>query len=310
MTCDVNKKEYYFNFISKAKTDKTNYSNKIEELTNDINTVKPLIIEKIKDIESLLNSSITARGEIVHELVDDEDSLYQLTMRRLRDEENPTNRQLLIMLARYCRLIKSRSNYRKMLKLCDDRANVTYSQYRDIVDKYYNQVNIALLQGFGYRYGHGLGVVSINRYKLRDDVHKVVDFAATRKAKKELLDKGLKPYDKHDAELYAKQGIPYDGVEYVKYKKGSYYYEITLSDCKIYASKSIQFYKDKKLLDKFKGMSYEELAAICNTDEEIYNLQVDTTVKLNIILIKHPEYFYKFIRNVEESKYKYRKNNR
>ena len=309
MTCDLNQKEYYFNFINRAKVDKYNYSNKVTELTENINASKSLIVENIVAIEALLGKPLSPRREITDELVDAEESLYQLTMRCLRDNDNPDDRRLLITLARYCKLIKSRTNYNKLLSLCDNRVNVTYAQYRAILETYYETVNRNLLQGFGYRYNNGLGVISINRYKLRDDVGKVVDFSATRKAKKELLDKGLKPYDKAEAKLYEEKGIPYDGVEYVKYRKGSYYYEISLSDSKIYSSRNIEFYKDKKL-GKFKGMSYEELAAICNTDEEVYNLQVDTTVKLNVILIKHPEYYYKFIRNVEESRYKYRKNNR
>lgn len=309
MTCDLNQKEYYFNFINKAKVDKYKYSTKLKELTEGINAAKQFITENIEAIETLIRHPLTPRREMIDEVVDNEDYLYQLSLRCLRDEENPDNRRLLITLARYCNLLKSRIKYNKLLELCDDRVNVTYKQYRDIVERYYDGVNKALLNGFGYRYNNGLGVISINRYKLREDINKIVDYSATRKAKQELLDKGLKPYDKAEAELYANKGIPYDGVEYVKYKRGSYYYEMTLSDCKIYSSANIQFYKDKKL-GKFKGMSYKDIAAICKTDDDIYNLQVDTTVKLNIILIKHPEYFYKFIRNVEESKYKYRKNNR
>lgn len=309
MTCDLNKKEYYFNFINKAKIDKYRYSNKIKELSENIKAAKYIIFENIEDIETLLGQQITTRREIVDEIIDNDNYLYQLAFRKLRYEDNPNNRKLLITVSRYCNLIKSKIKYNKLIKLCDLRVNVSYKDFRDIIEKYYNGVNKAILNGFGYEYNNGLGVLSINRYKLPENVDKVVDFSSTRKAKLELLEKGLKPYDKSEAELYAAKGIPYDGVEYTKYKRGSYYYEITLSNCKIYSTANIQFYKDKKL-GKFKGMSYEDIAAICKTDDDIYNLQVDTTVKLNAILIKHPEYFYKFIRNVEESKYKYRKDNR
>ena len=63
-------------------------------------------------------------------------------------------------------------------------------------------VHKALLDGHAYRFSHGIGDLMINYWKYVDGVRgKIVDWNATNKRKKEILDAGLKLYDKEEAEI-------------------------------------------------------------------------------------------------------------
>ena len=53
-------------------------------------------------------------------------------------------------------------------------------------------------------------------------------------------------------------------------------------------------------------MSYQDMAdQLCNNLDDIVNLNVDIKYKLNILLYKYPEKYLNFVRNAEQSKYKY-----
>ena len=61
----------------------------------------------------------------------------------------------------------------------------------------------------------------------------MIDFAATNKKKKELIAKGLKPYNEKEAKWCKDNHIPYDGVDYKVYKNDECWYEYCLLGCRL-----------------------------------------------------------------------------
>ena len=66
---------------------------------------------------------------------------------------------------------------------------------------------------------------------------------------------------------------------------------------KMIKDKFLQYEHTEYLANKYRGMSYKQIAdTVCNTIEDIYNLQLDIRYKLNILLYKYPEKCLNFMR--------------
>ena len=80
-----------------------------------------------------------------------------------------------------------------------------------------------------------------------------------------------------------------------KNKEGEYL--IRFKDSKMIKDKFLQYEHTEYLANKYRGMSYKQIAdTVCNTIEDIYNLQLDIRYKLNILLYKYPEKCLNFMR--------------
>ena len=105
---------------------------------------------------------------------------------------------------------------------------LTYRQYCNILRTFYYEVHKQMiLNGYGYVLEGCFGWICFNRVIINGEV-KMIDFAATNKKKKELIAKGLKPYNEKEAKWCKDNHIPYDGVDYKVYKNDECWYEYCL----------------------------------------------------------------------------------
>ena len=307
MTADIKVKEYYSEYIAKAKTDIYLYTKKLEELQatkENIDNYLEANEDKIEQLNIKYNLQFSPRKGNMNF-----DNVYHNKVTKLLNTvEDAEDRQLLIQIGRYCRCINNIAEYQDKIEKANNRSEVTYTKYRQLVELYYNRVQRCLLEGFGYKFQYGLGILSINRWKSRNPNSRV-NFNETRKAKLKLIAEGKKPYNESEAKAYAEKGLPYDGVKYTVYDDNKIYYQLELQNSNVFSDKSLKYYKEKNTTT-YRGMSYNDIANTCKSDEDVYNLKVDLMTKVQISLIKHPENFLKFVRNAEQDRYKYRKNNR
>ena len=188
----------------------------------------------------------------------------------------------------------------KFIELANKRSTILSSKYRAIINAYYAKVHKCILEGKGYKFGYGIGTYYI-KYKKFSNRHRstvtVLDYSATAARKKELLAQGIKLYDENEAAWYKFRNIPYDGVDYRVFKNKEGEYLIRFKDSKMIKDKFLQYEHTEYLANKYRGMSYKQIAdTVCNTIEDIYNLQLDIRYKLNILLYKYPEKCLNFMR--------------
>lgn len=293
MVPDIRMKEYYLRFIHNAIGDIKRYK---EDLAyyNDIKNKQVIFINNNKD-------EYKSKFKI---FIEDELIAIKRAEFLIKTEEDINNRFLLSRLCQYGNTIKRIAEYEKMIIYADKRKNIKYRDYETYVSKYYNRVHKFVLQGYGYQYNYGIGILAICRWKINSK-KRVLDYSATAKRKKELLAAGKKLYDKLEAEWYARRNIPYDGIDYRVFNKATHIYDIDIFKSKLFNYRYHKFKHTEYVNVRFKGMAYKEIADICNNLDDISNLPVDLRYKLNITLYKDPACYLLYIRNDEEDRHKH-----
>ena len=123
------------------------------------------------------------------------------------------------------------------------------------------------------------------------------------KLSKELKAKGIRLYNKEEAEWCKQNNIPYDGVDYKVYKSNDYYYEFKLIDNNRYHSVNVKFIRKDRFPKDFSGKSHEEIAKACKSVDDIYKLKADIRCKLMILLHYEPMSYLNFVRNAEQNEH-------
>lgn len=314
MLADIKLKNYYLKFIYDAKADIPNYTKQL----NEIIKIKKELIDYLTTVENelinLYNINLNKYEiEWIEKKYNPKETLYNIVIKLVTYvEESNLNRTPLIQLVKYCNILRKEHSYIKSIELAKKRSNLKLGEYREYVTKYYNKVHKCCLEGYGYRFGYGIGTYCINRWQMNtksDNFKNWIDYDATNKKKKELLDAGIKIYNKEDADFYAAKGIPYDGVDYKVYKTDGTYYEFTFIKSTIFHG-NLEYQRTEYVNKHYRGLSYTQIAdKFCKTLNDIYNLQVDIKYKLNILIYLYPNKYLNFIRNLDETKYKFRENN-
>ena len=211
------------------------------------------------------------------------------------------DRIILLQLLRYSEILKFIYICDKKIEFANTRSKITPKQYKEYLIKYYmHGVHKALLDGYAYRFSKGIGDLMINYWKYVDGVRgKIVDWAATNKRKQEIIDAGLKLYDKDEAEIYKIRGLKYDGIPYVVYKDNKEYFDIELLNCKSFSKRNIKFKHANYIPYKFRKRTPEDIANQFNSVEEIAVLDLGIRHKLIVALEKDPTIYLRYIRNVE-----------
>ena len=211
------------------------------------------------------------------------------------------DRIILLQLLRYSEVLKFIHNCDKKIELAKNRSKITPKQYKEYIKKYYMQgVHKALLDGHAYRFSHGIGDLMINYWKYVNGVRgKIVDWNATNKRKQEILDAGLKLYNKEEAEIYKIRGLKYDGIPYVVYKTNSEYYDIELVNCKSFSKANVKFKHANYIPAKFRKKTPDDIANQFSSVDEIAVQDLGIRHKLIVALEKDPTLYLKYIRNVE-----------
>lgn len=305
MLPDIKVKEFYLRYVFNAKRDIENYKEKLiniiqtkEELYNYINDKKETLKYKFNIDLDKYNFEWNLKT------YNTEETLYKDIVKIIKLIKGESE-SLLIQIIKYCFKLKEEENTNKLIKIASKREKLTLKEYKAYLNKYYMCVHKALLEGFGYDFQGGIGTYIINYYKIDNPTKKTIDYAETNKRKKEIIKRGLKPYDDREADWYKARNIPYDGVEYRVYLDKKFYYDFTFLNSKIFKKKELDYQRTEYVHAKLRGLSYKEMADLCNNIDDIVNLNVDIKYKLNILLYKYPEKYLNFVRNAEQSKYKY-----
>lgn len=300
---DIDINHYYKAFINNAKND-------IEKYQHDYNVNRDMLL-KIKD--EVKDYKTHLEHEFKLYLVDDFPNSWNNTTydanehftKIIRDKLNfasGKNRITLLQLLRYSELLKTCDDFQKRIAIAKERSNITCKQYKEYLKRYYMQgVHKALIEGFAYRFGFGVGDLLINFWKyVKETNHPQVDWAATNKRKKEILDAGLKLYNKEEAEIYKLRGLKYDGVPYVVHKTNKEFFNIELINCKAFNKKYIKFKHANYIPGKFRGKTVPELAEMFNSVSEIAVQDLGIRHKLITCLEKDSSLYLNYIRNVDQ----------
>lgn len=314
MTPDITIKDYYLQFIYNAKINLTEYNKNLKVIEDKKEKLYNYLYQYIDKIKDKFNININNYDkEWCNKTYNSSEQLYQVSIKKLSITANDNDRNLLMQIIKYCNLLRNEYKYDKLIKLANTRKNIKFSTYRKYINEYYIKVHKCVLEGMGYKFGYGVGTYIINHWKLDANrmKHKPhLDYSATNAKKKELVAKGIKLYDDKEATWYAARKIPYNAVDYRVYKETTDWYEFTFMNSRLAKSNNIEYKRTEYIVYKYRGMSYTDMAdKLCKTLDDIYNLQVDIKYKLNILLYKYPNKYLNYIRNAEQRKYKYRKDN-
>lgn len=300
MTPDVTIRDYYLKFIYNAKFDLSKYNKELTLVKKLKESVFEYLVEHQNKIKENYNIDINELNNSYNDVINRYTKIKS-------NDENIINKSLFLQVIKYCKLCLEEIKYDKLINLVNQRKDLKFRQFQNYVYKYYTQVHKCILEGMGYKYGYGIGVYCCNYWKTHTSNKLVLDFAATRKKKKELINNGIKIYDENEAAWYKARKIPYDGVDYRVYVNKSHYYEFTFIKSRISKTVPYNYNRTEYTNKKYKPMSQQDIGDVyCKTIDDIYCLQVDIKCKLNILLYKYPNKYLNFIRNADQSKYKRR----
>lgn len=308
MVPDIEIKHYYNKYLEDANNDII----KFQESYNTANKLKldarRSINNEYKFIAETLKINLNDyKKEWVLIQYNDKHELFNVVKSKIAANGTDNDNIKLLWIFKYCQLLKKCYDLYRGIELAKKRASLRFSEYRSYVDKFYRYgVHKCCLEGYAYRYGYGIGELSINRWKFDEgrNKRKLVDYRATATNKARIIAEGKTPYDKEMAEVYKLRGIKYEGVPYVVYKKSQVFYDIAIANNKYIDRQNINFEISDTMNSKLRGRSYEELAKECGTKENVLSLQCSLNAKLNIYNQVDTTAYLKYIRNVEQCKYK------
>lgn len=302
MVVEVDIKDYYKAFIDNANSDIEKYQEERETNHKLLLSTKEYISKYILYINHQFGINLKENfpNSWNEEKYCEDEHLTDIIKIGLNDAVGE-DRVIILQLLRYSELLKFIHLCDKRIELSKQRSKITPKQYKEYLRKYYMQsVHKALLNGYAYRFSHGIGDVMINYWKYVDGVRsKIVDWAATNKRKKEILEAGLKLYDKDEAEIYKIRGLKYEGIPYVVYKTNKEYYDIEIANCRAFSKANIKFKHANYIPAKFRQKTPDEIANQFNSVDEIAIQDLGIRHKLIVSLEKDPTLYLKYIRNVE-----------
>lgn len=306
---DISFDDYYRQFIYKVKCRRKVATKSHIQYCKNRNSVHDYLTNYKDKIKEALEIDIDSYVGFVDKIYDE--TLHNKVINLLKGvkTDNPA-RVYCIQLNKYCQLLQEIDKLTKEIDICNKLSKMSRLEYMNYVNTYYARVHKTILDGQGYKFDNGIGILLINRWKINEGGRKTyVDYNESYKRKQELIKKGIKLYNKVEAEWYKARHIPYDGVKYTVFRNESYYYEFTIANSMLAKKATLEYVHPETIPPKFKKMTHKQIAETCRTYSDIWKLQVDIKVKLNILLIKDPTKASNYVRNRTEEKYSYRKNN-
>ena len=213
--------------------------------------------------------------------------------------KNNTNFAIATLLS-YAELQKKLHNLEEENRKYDRMLDLSFTTYSDIVRAFYTKVHeYMVVKGYGYVFEQPLGWLCINRCKVDNLKRKRIDYAATKKRKAELIAKGIRVYNKEEAEWCARNGIEYKAEDGRVYQENlEYVYEILLLNCTLENGSKYAFQSTDYRHSKLRGKTNDELSEECNNDiREICKLPLDLRTKLNMSVKADSTLYLNFIRN-------------
>lgn len=188
-------------------------------------------------------------------------------------------------------LKKDIAKYNKILTL-------SVKEYNELLRTFYTAVQKQLiLKGNGYSLEGVLGWICINRCHI-DRQRTMIDYAATKRRKKELLEKGIRLYNKEEAEFCKNNNIEYKAEDYRVFMKNEYCYQIPLIGCKLPNGSKYKLCISDYRATSIRNKTNEDLINEANGDlNKILEYPADLRLKLNLCNKVDKMLYLNFIRN-------------
>lgn len=303
MVPDINLSDYYFKFIQEAKVDAYRAEKAKDEAIKIRDDYYNQIIEHKDDLIRLNNLDVTKYTKELNKEYNDTEALYmQSTIIYKKSLNKNINIYYLLAVIKYCNALRVIYTADANIRLTNKRTQLNIVQYRALLSKYFIKVHKCLLEGNGYEFGYGTGVLTINRYKyLNKKKAPKLDYAGTKKRKQELINAGVKIFDASEKALYDAKGIPYDGVDYRVYLTAEHFYKVQFFYGRATRNRKLEYQKIARTDIEIRCGDYKAIADKYVTKiEDIYSLPIDLHKKLAILLYKYPEKYLNFVRNVAD----------
>lgn len=300
MIVGVTIRDYYLQYIHKYTDEYYKCRVKLKDIAESKDKVYIYLTDNKVAIKQSTNIDLNEFIEYSNKEYTKEEFLYKTAYKTWRTTNNTDVKTYTIQIVKYAILLREENDYNTLYKTYDDKRNMKYSVYREYVAKYYSKVQEIVLNGDAYKFSYGIGTFYIRYIDMSNNKKKpcMLDYSATKAKKKELIAKGLKPYDRREAAWYAARKIPYDGIDYKVYRSDAGFYAFEFFKSKYFSTNSYAFKHTEYINNKYRGKSYTQVAdEHCATDADVYGLQVDIKYKLNILLYRNPANHLKFIRN-------------
>ncbi|MCQ2971704.1 MAG: hypothetical protein MJ209_00160 [archaeon] len=202
------------------------------------------------------------------------------------------------ILLRFSILLKELARLEDEITLYREMSGYNINTYSDLIREYMTIVHKKLiLEGEGYYIGEKVGYIVINRCLVKQGGKKKINFAATKKRTQELKEKGVRIYNKEEADYFKSIGMEYTAEDPRVYLNDEYYYEIPLLACKLPNGYSYRLEIADHRHSSCRGKTNEDLIEECNKDvNKICELRVDLKTKLTLC-DKVSNIYLKLIRN-------------
>ena len=307
----INSKVYYKLFIQSNKHKLEEANKLLEDLEDDVDI-------RHKNILSWINVYINEFNFNPNQYIEFENNKYTtgrfykaakgLLINKQNDYELVGDLFTLYELAAKQKEIYDLKQDIRLFKKC---INLNLKQYTEILRSYYTEVHKKLvLEGEGYAFSGDLGWICVNRCVI-DKKHPMLDYAATKKREKELIEKGERIYNKEEADWCLRNGIEYKAKDKRVFICNEYCYQIPLLDCKLPNARSLDFkvadYRHREL----RGKTNDDLINLCNNDiKKICELSLDLKTKVTLCDKVNKHLYIKFIRNENQKPFTFTKANR
>lgn len=307
MVSDIDLRTYYIKYQKDVSSRITELYND-KKLKIDIKDKTKTDIINNKDLYNKYNIDITFVENNDLFLIDDD---YITKLKNNVGKDLSEIRTASLLLLKYINIIKRIYAIDTEITAIYKRKNISFKEYKDYLKKYYRYgVHKCVLEGYAYLFQGGLGMLIINRWNINKNViknrrHKYIDFNETNKKKKEILEKGGTLYNEEDAEKAKLRGIKYNGEKYIVYNEKQHLYEVTIINNRRYNNRNIVFKVGSRIDVKLRGKTQKELAELCKTKEDVFNLPCDVTHKLGVYNNFDKTAYLNYIRNEEQNKYNY-----
>lgn len=301
-------KEYYQNVRNTYILEKEKATLDVDKLINLCNDKRTHLINFIHEFKIPLadypefqyNKYINGRLKSIAEL------LYKEKV------DNVDNKALRLTLLTYATQQEEIYKLTKRIEILNKILDISYKEYTKLLKSFYTQVQKELIiNGNGYIFEGRMGWICYNRIVNNNFGRRVIDWAATRKRKQEILDAGGKLWNKDEAEWCEKNDIHYEGEDYRVYLNRDATYEIALVGCNLKNCTHSRIKSADYRESALRGKSNDEIRESCdNNINKICNLGLDMGTKLYICLAANKTLYTKFIRNENQTSMHFRKVNR
>lgn len=254
--------------------------NAIVKSYNRIAYIFKFDIRKFDEIKNPYNNSpTTVNNKLIYKML-------ALNTNKFGSELSEEAERYRLQIINYCKLQNSAFKTRALFRYYCKHL-ITIDEYKRLLTNYFKIVNNKILDGDAYMMGNRLGNIFITRYKIDKDspsYNNFIDLKATAALKRDILNKGLIPYNKLDAEACAKQGIKYKGIPYIIYgTTEDYIFKLVWNNCKVVNYRKMKFVKSNY---NYTGNNLMDIIPDLNSYSETDIRNLDCSVGFRLSLLR------------------------